>query len=199
VNEKKYNIPNIISVCRIASVPVMIWCIFTNKETLFTWLLAGALISDILDGVIARIFNMITKLGSFLDSLGDMGTYISAVAGIFVFKMDFIRNYWPAISAIVGMYILEKVFSFLRYKKLFNAFHTYLSKITAYAQGAFAVSLFVFGFKWYLFYPAMALGILANIEEMILSRLLQNYENDVKGLFWVLQKKKRQHETSGYN
>jgi phosphatidylglycerophosphate synthase len=191
MNEKNRNVPNIISACRIASVPFMVLCVCTNREMLFTWLLLGALISDILDGVIARTFNMTTKLGSFLDSLGDMGTYGSAIFGIFVFKMDFIRNYWPAISAIIGMYVLEKVFCFWRYKKVFNAFHTYMSKITAYAQGAFAVSLFLFGFKWYLFYPAMILGILANIEEIILGRILHTYENDVKGLFWVLRRKQK--------
>jgi cardiolipin synthase (CMP-forming) len=191
VNERKINIPNVISACRIASVPFMVLCICSNRETLFTGLLLGALISDILDGVIARAFNMITRFGSFLDSLGDMGTYVSAIFGIFVFKMDFIQKYWPAISAIVGMYVLEKVFSYLRYKRFFNAFHTYMSKITAYAQGAFVVTLFLFGFTGYLFYPAMILGILANSEEIILGRILHTCENDVKGLFWVLRKKEK--------
>jgi cardiolipin synthase len=191
MNEKILNVPNIISACRIVLVPFMVLCVFCNLETIFTWLLLGALISDILDGVIARMFNMITRFGSFLDSLGDMGTYISAIFGIFVFKMDFFQQYWPAISAIVGVYVLEKVLTFIRYKRFFNAFHTYMSKITAYAQGAFAVSLFLFGFKWYLFYPAMVLGILANIEEIILGRIFHGYENDVKGLFWVLQKKEK--------
>jgi hypothetical protein len=53
------------------------------------------------------------------------------------------------------------------------------------------MSLFLFGFQWYLFYPAMALCILANIEEMILARLLPDYESDVKGLYWVLNRKKK--------
>ena len=184
-------IPNIISSCRIASVPVMLLCVFSHWERPFTWLLLGALISDIVDGVIARGFNMVTKLGASLDAVADMGTYLSAIIGIFIFKMDFIRNHWLAMVFILGFYVLEKISSFLRYKKVFNAFHTYLSKATAYAQGAFVMSLFLWGFRWYLFYPAMALCIVANIEEMVLARLLPGYEADVKGLYWVLRKKKR--------
>jgi CDP-diacylglycerol--glycerol-3-phosphate 3-phosphatidyltransferase len=170
----------------------MLFCIFTGRYQFFTWLLFAALISDIIDGVVARTFHMETNLGAFLDAMADMSTYIAAVTGIFVFKFDFIRALWPQMAIILAFYLTEKVSSFARYSRIFNAFHTYMSKITAYAQGAFVMSLFLFGFKWYLFYPAMALGILANIEEMILARLLPTYKRDVKGLFWVLKQKKKQ-------
>jgi cardiolipin synthase (CMP-forming) len=191
LSENNFNIPNIISSCRIASVPVMLFCIATGREHVFTWLLLAALVSDIVDGVIARLFHMETKLGATLDSMADMGTYLSAVIGLFVFKFGFIQAYWIQAMVILGFYVVEKISSFARYKKIFNAFHTYLSKITAYAQGAFVMSLFLFGFQWYLFYPAMALCIIANIEEMILARLLPDYESDVKGLYWVLNRKKK--------
>ena len=169
----------------------MLLCIFIDRESIFTWLLLAALISDILDGGIARAFHLITRLGAFLDAAADMGTYLSAVIGIFVFKMDFVRDYWPGLAVVFGFYVLEKISSFIRYKKIFNAFHTYLSKITGYAQGAFVMSLFLFGFKWYLFYPALAVCVLANIEEMALARLLPDYQGDVKGLFWVMKGKKQ--------
>jgi cardiolipin synthase (CMP-forming) len=188
------NTPNIISACRLATVPILFLCIFTNREILFTWILLAALISDIVDGAIARAFNMITRLGASLDSAADMGTYISAIAGIFAFKMDFIRLYWPAIVLVLVFYVLEKFSSFMRYRRIFNAFHTYLSKITAYAQGAFVVSLFLFGYRWYLFYPAVAACIVANIEEILIAGLAPGYPSDVKGIFWVLAQKKKRNE-----
>ncbi len=167
----------------------MLFCAFSGRETLFTWLLLGALISDIADGVIARVFHMITKLGAFLDAAADMGMYLSAVTGIFMFKIEFVKQYRPALLIIFGFYVLEKISSFISYRMVFNAFHTYLSKITAYVQGAFVMSLFLFGFKNFLFYPAMAVCILANIEEMILARLIPEYASDVKGLYWVVRKR----------
>jgi len=192
LEEENLNIPNVLSSCRIAVAPVLLWCVFTGHVKLFTWLLLAALISDIADGVIARMFQMQTKLGAVLDSTGDMATYISAVTGIFVFKFDFIRSHWLPIAVILTFYVMEKISAYLRYSRILNAFHTYLSKSTAYAQGAFVMSLFLFGFKWYFFYPAMALGVIANIEEIILARLLPRYEKDVKGLYWVLKRKQQQ-------
>jgi cardiolipin synthase (CMP-forming) len=182
------NVPNVISSCRIASVPVMIGLAIAGNTAAFTWLLLAALLSDIADGAIARTFHLETKLGAFLDALADMGTYLSAVLGVFVFQGGFIRAHWIEMGIILLFYLAEKVKTYLHYGKFFNAFHTYLSKITAYAQGAFIMSLFLFGFKPYLFYPAMALCICANIEEMILSSLLATYEADVKGLGWVLRR-----------
>jgi len=183
---RNFNLPNVISTCRLAAAPVMLFCIVTRRYEVFTWVLFGALISDILDGVIARVFHLETELGAFLDAMADMGAYLCAVIGIFVFQMGFIRGHWIEMSLILGFYVAEKIKSFLRYGKAFNAFHTYMSKATAYAQGAFVISLFLFGFKCYLFYPAMVLCIAANIEEMVLTSLLKEYEYDVKGLYWVL-------------
>jgi cardiolipin synthase (CMP-forming) len=187
---KNFNVPNAISVCRLASVPIMLWCTFTGREHLFTWLLLGALLSDIADGVIARVFHLETKLGATLDAMADMGTYISAVAGIFLFQFTFIKNHSFGIGVILLFYIVEKMKTFFHYQKPFNAFHTYLSKLTAYVQGIFVMSLFLFGYHWYLFYPAIAISIAANIEEMILTSLLPKYESDVKGLYWVLQRRR---------
>ena len=164
----------------------MVLFVLQGRETAFTWLLLCALVSDIIDGVIARMFRQITSFGAFLDAAADMGTYLSAVAGIFVFRMDFVRDHLPALSVVFGFYLLEKVSSYVRYKRIFNTFHTYLSKITAYAQGAFVMSLFLFGFKWYLFYPALVVCVIANIEEMILARLIPDNRSDVKGLYWVI-------------
>jgi CDP-diacylglycerol--glycerol-3-phosphate 3-phosphatidyltransferase len=183
-------IPNIISSCRIALAPVLAICIIFGREELFAWLLLFALLSDIADGIIARTFNLQTKLGATLDSLGDMGTYLAAVAGIFVFQMEFVQTHWIELVIILSFYILEKVKGFVAYGRPFNAFHTYLSKSTAYFQGAFVLSLFFWGFQWFLFYPSMTLCITANVEEMILSSVLRTHASDVKGLFWVLKERK---------
>jgi len=184
--ENWLTVPNFISTCRIASVPIMMLCIVMNLQRPFTWLLLAALLSDIADGVIARLSNTCTRLGAFLDSMGDMGTYLSAVAGVFVFKSEFVRNHWIALSVVLGFYAIEKLSTFAKYRKPFNSFHTYLSKVTAYFQGAFVMSLFLFGFKGYLFYPAISICILANVEEIILARILPAHECDVKGLPWLI-------------
>lgn len=73
------NIPNMLTVLRLALIPVFI-SYFTSgalHAALAVYLIAG--ITDVLDGYIARRFNMKTRLGSILDPLADKLMLIAAL------------------------------------------------------------------------------------------------------------------------
>ncbi|MEL6651216.1 MAG: CDP-alcohol phosphatidyltransferase family protein, partial [Bacteroidota bacterium] len=80
------NIPNILSLYRLFSFPIVLGVALTGYEEIFVVLLCVNLITDILDGMIARIFKMQTEIGARLDSIADLGTYVLAILGIFLFK-----------------------------------------------------------------------------------------------------------------
>ena len=187
---KNINLPNIITFCRIVLLPVMLFSVFKNNEFLFKWLLLVALISDILDGLIARLLKIQTDFGARLDSIADLGMYISAVTGILKFQFVFVKENFVMILIVLSFFILARILTFIRYKKFFNNFHSYLSKAMAYFQGIFIMILFFFGFKPYLFYPACFIGIIANMEEYLLLYFLPVEGSNVKGLYWVLKQKK---------
>lgn len=68
------NIPNLLTILRIFLVPIYLLVFFSNLENRFllaglVFILAG--ISDVLDGKIARKYNLITKLGIVLDPIAD--------------------------------------------------------------------------------------------------------------------------------
>ncbi len=68
------NIPNILSLFRMCLVPIFVVVFFSDKPHAMAYaagiyFLAGA--TDVLDGFIARRFNMITRLGKILDPLAD--------------------------------------------------------------------------------------------------------------------------------
>lgn len=68
------NIPNILTAIRLLLVPVFIVVFFSNIPhailiSIIIFLFAG--LTDVLDGYIARKYNMITKWGSVLDPLAD--------------------------------------------------------------------------------------------------------------------------------
>jgi phosphatidylglycerophosphate synthase len=184
------NVPNSISFCRLCAAPVMLYLIITRNGHFFSWVLLGALLSDIADGLIARIFHLHTDFGAKLDASADMATYICAVTGLIIFKMDFIQTHAIEIIAILGFYLIEKVKTFYHYRVPMNSFHTYMSKITAYIQGIFVMWLFLFGFNPIVFYLSMFWSICANIEEMILSSILKENQSDVRGLYWILKGEK---------
>lgn len=88
IKRKLLTIPNILSFYRIFSFPLFLYFAIGHEERVFVVLLIINLITDILDGFIARKFNMQTEFGARLDSIADVGTYILAVIGIFIFKAE---------------------------------------------------------------------------------------------------------------
>jgi len=78
-----FNVPNIISLLRLALIPVFVWLVV--KED-YGW--AGVLLgiigaTDWIDGFLARKLNQVTELGKFLDPLADrIAVAVAVVAGL---------------------------------------------------------------------------------------------------------------------
>lgn len=78
-----YIIPNIISCIRLILIPIFVIAFFQGDSTgqywipLFIFVLSG--ISDVLDGYIARKYNMVTKIGTLLDPLADKLTLLAVM------------------------------------------------------------------------------------------------------------------------
>ncbi len=71
------NIPNLISLGRLLSVPVAVWLILEGKIQGAFWLFIAAGVSDAVDGFIAKRFNAETELGKFLDPIADKALLVS--------------------------------------------------------------------------------------------------------------------------
>ena len=65
------NVPNLITLTRLMSVPLMIWLIVAERFGVAFCVFAGAGVSDALDGFIAKRFDSRTKLGALLDPAAD--------------------------------------------------------------------------------------------------------------------------------
>lgn len=70
-----WNLPNTLTVIRMALIPVVVWLLSDEPEY---WehmaafvLFVGAMITDIIDGYLARKWNLVTPAGAYLDPLAD--------------------------------------------------------------------------------------------------------------------------------
>jgi len=71
------SIPNLITLARILTVPVIVWAI-TAGEMLFAFgLFLAAGVSDAVDGYLAKRFGMTSELGAYLDPLADKALIVS--------------------------------------------------------------------------------------------------------------------------
>ena len=71
------SIPNLVTLARILSVPVMIWAIVTGWMLAAFLLFLAAGISDAIDGYLAKRFGMTSELGAYLDPLADKALIVS--------------------------------------------------------------------------------------------------------------------------
>jgi CDP-diacylglycerol--glycerol-3-phosphate 3-phosphatidyltransferase len=179
------NVPNGISLARLLATPILLSAVLYRRPDLFKWLLLASLLSDILDGLIARIFKLRSRLGATIDSIADIFVTIIMIAGVWVFHEAFVRAHALAISLAVGLFLLEIIVSFWRYGRV-SSYHTIVNRISVYAQGIFVMSLFLWGYQWWLFYPMITLAIIASLEEFLLLYLLPECRMDVRGAYWVL-------------
>ena len=71
MSERVFNLPNVITLLRLAAVPVVAWLILQQRWEVACWLFLAAAVSDGIDGLLARWLNQMTQLGAALDSVAD--------------------------------------------------------------------------------------------------------------------------------
>jgi CDP-diacylglycerol--glycerol-3-phosphate 3-phosphatidyltransferase len=72
--EDAVNLPNLLTMARIAAIPFFVWLLDTPTPIRGFWaciLFTGAAITDVLDGYLARKLGVVSVLGKFLDPLAD--------------------------------------------------------------------------------------------------------------------------------
>jgi len=96
VNRLRY-LPNMLTVFRLILVPVYFFVFFSGAPHAMLWalgvfLLAG--LTDILDGYLARKYQLVTKLGIVLDPLADKLMVLSVILSLVIVKFI---DWWLAV------------------------------------------------------------------------------------------------------
>lgn len=78
-------LPNIVTVVRLACLPVFLWLLFGREEReAAAWLLAALGVTDWIDGYLARHLGQTSEVGKVLDPLADRLLFFVGVGGILV-------------------------------------------------------------------------------------------------------------------
>lgn len=102
----KLNLPNKLTVFRIAMVPVFLLAAValplsdTVSRIVCAAIFAVTSITDLFDGKIARKYNLVTDFGKFMDPLADKFIVFAALLAVLV-KYDYLRSVFVWAAAIV--------------------------------------------------------------------------------------------------
>jgi phosphatidylglycerophosphate synthase len=184
--ENVLNVPNLISLYRLLVFPVILFMALTGRESWFVILLCISLVSDVLDGNIARIFRLQTNFGAALDNLADIFTYAMALLGLFIFKWADIAPHAWILYLFLSVFVLSYLVAFYRFGKI-PGLHLYSAVSAGYVQSIFFFVLFVFGFYPWMYYLAIGWGVIAYVEKIFVLLKLDDIRIGVKGLYWLIK------------
>ncbi|MCW4384253.1 CDP-alcohol phosphatidyltransferase family protein [Salinibacterium sp. SYSU T00001] len=77
-----FTVPNILSMLRLLMVPLFLFFVASGDDVPALIVLAASSITDYLDGIIARRFNQMTRLGQILDPAADRLFIFAALLGL---------------------------------------------------------------------------------------------------------------------
>jgi CDP-diacylglycerol--glycerol-3-phosphate 3-phosphatidyltransferase len=179
-------LPNLLTCFRFISAPMLLWLAWNGFGGAFLLLLAITFLSDVLDGMVARMLNQESELGALLDSWGDILIYATiAVAAWWL---------WPKIVQREQVYVVMTVISYLLPVTVgiikfhnFTSYHTWTVKFAATAMGLSIFLLFLFDIAW-PFRIAAFICLVASIEEIAITFYLSELRSNVRSLFHVMKR-----------
>jgi cardiolipin synthase (CMP-forming) len=180
--------PNILSYYRIFVSPLIFYFAISGREGHFALLLTINLISDVVDGYLARKLNLETEFGARLDSLADNFTYLLAFTGIFIFKLEDFIPHLTSFLIFAVMMASTQITSLIKFGRL-PSFHLYSTKIGGYIQGAFFIILFTYDFIAPFYYVMIGWGMVSAMEHIAIQLFIPEMRSNVRGLYWVIKEK----------
>ena len=171
------NVPNTISAARIIMAPMLLWLAWERQHA-FTYVLAASLLSDILDGYLARRLNQQTRLGAQLDSWGDLLTVMVYLPAALWLRPLALHQNVVYVAIAVAAYCCPIAFGFLKYGRL-TSYHTRLMTVTAYVMGIAMVCFFA-GWSDIPFRLGCLFLLVASVEEILITIALPAWVDNVR-------------------
>ena len=179
------NIPNFLSIFRIIAVPFLFIIAWQGRPKLFLAFLAVSLLSDAIDGFIARRFKVTSKIGTRLDSWGDFVTYVTFTVCAYMLWPEILHR--EAFFVVTGVifYVIPVVAGFIKFNRL-SCYHTWAAKIQAVFMCIALYILFITGIAWPFQY-AVILQCFVSIEEIAITLLLKEQYHNIPSIWHLIQ------------
>jgi len=185
----KLNLPNLLTGFRFIAAPVLLWLAWNGHGIAFMGLLAVAFLTDMLDGMVARLTGQVTQFGATLDSWADVITYLTIALCCWWLWPEIVRRELFYVDLILASCLLPALAGILKFGR-FTSYHTWGVKIAAASMGLTLYILFLYGLVW-PFRIAAVICILAAIEEIIITLLLHEPESNLRSVWDVLKRSVR--------
>lgn len=178
-----WTIPNVLCIARFSGSFGLLPIAAAGLAGWFVGVYLVLILSDLIDGPIARSLRQRSNIGAHLDSIADVALNTCLIAGVAILRWDVLRNELALLGTVVASYCLSMAFGFWKYRRLLS-YHTYIAKCTQWLAMIAALSL-VLDWSVWPFRLAAGAAILGNLEAVAITAVLTKWKADVPTLFRV--------------
>ena len=190
VSNRLLNIPNLLSGFRLLATPFLLYLAWEGHHNMFLGLLVFSLLTDTVDGFLARKFSWTSEFGAKLDSWGDLALYMTVPFCAWWLWPGVVKREAYYVLLVIAAYSLPLVFGFAKFKRL-PSYHTWAAKVSAVLMSAAVFILFIFDISWPFHFAAILQAIVA-FEEISITLLLPERHCNIPS-FWHSIKIRNDH------
>ncbi|MCF6291179.1 MAG: CDP-alcohol phosphatidyltransferase family protein [Desulfobacterales bacterium] len=181
----RLHLPNLLSCFRLVAAPGLLYLAWTGEQGPFLTLLGASLLSDAVDGFLARKMGMVSELGARLDSWGDLAMYMTALLGAWWLWPEVITREIFFVMLAVSSYLIPLLFGFFKFKRL-PSYHTWAGKTAALLTAPALLVLLITDIGW-PFRSAAIVCALAAGEEIAITLRLRQWQCDIPSLWHLVR------------
>ena len=177
------SLPNCLSYSRLLAVPIMMWLAWYGSKQWFWGILGFMVITDVLDGWIARIRDQTTEFGAKLDSIADIFTYYGLTLCLWWLWPDHILTQKYFIGLGLLAYLVPVLVCAVKFKRL-PSFHTWSAKFAAVA-GVPVLILWI-GYDYSIAVQAFTIFLaIVSLEMTLIVMRMKTWQSNVASVFHI--------------
>lgn len=189
------NVPNALGLIRLAAAPAMAALAWLGRERVFLWLLVASLLTDWVDGKLARLLDQRTAFGARLDSVADAAMYAALAFGAWRLHPGVLEREAIWFAAAVGGYLVSLASGFLKFRRM-PSYHTRAAKTCWLLVGVAAIVLFAGGPTWPVRIALIAVT-LTNVEAIAITAVLGRQRDDLPSLYHAWRSRRAERGGDG--
>ena len=168
---------------------VLILALYAPRPGAFALCLIAAFLSDLFDGILARRLGIATARLRRLDSAADTLFYAACVFAAWHLEPNVIEERWIPLAVLAVLEATRYVVDFLKFRRE-ASYHMWSSKIWGIALFAGFFGLLVLGSSGAAVSCAVYVGIVADLEGLLISLVLSKWQADVPSLVHALRERR---------
>lgn len=179
------SLPNFLSSLRLGFVPVLLMLAYAGEAKVFFVCLLISLVTDTLDGFLARRLNATSVIGAKLDSLADLATTLAMPPCAWWLRPEVLREEVVAVVALLTFYAAAQGACLLKFRRV-TCYHCWTGKVAATVAMIEFVILFAGGPGWTLRWLVPFVTV-ACVEEIAITVVLSAWRINVPSVWHALR------------